>query len=67
MKKDIIATKWSKVLDSKKEEPFFSKWGATDERILTKLTNQSITLAEQTMKNEKNNVITMIHGKQEKI
>lgn len=66
MKKAVMATKWNKELDSKKEEPLFSRWSATDERNLSKLTSQSIVLTEQTTKMA-NNVLTLCHGRKEKI
>jgi len=41
-----MAAKWEEVLDSKKETPICSKWSATDDINLTKLTSQQITLAD---------------------
>ena len=40
MKKDAMAAKWKEVLDSQKEGPICSKWSATDEIKLAKLTLQ---------------------------
>jgi len=47
MKKDVMATRWNKVLNRKKEAPLFSKSSAMDERNSTNLTSQSITLASR--------------------
>ena len=46
MKKDAMAAKWKKALESQKDAPICSKWSAADEIILAKLTSQQITLAD---------------------
>ena len=65
MKKDAMATKWREILDSQKDALKCSKWSATDEINLAKLTSQPINLVDtalgrldRTIKRQIKNVAT---------
>ena len=64
MKKGAMTEKWKEILQSQRDAPVFMKWNADDEKKLSKLTSEPITLADtalgrhqQSIKRQVNNVV----------